>query len=111
MNDVIEIRYVYQNYSDSELNRFIKLALSDISSYSGEHYEVESTNIYPKMDIRTQSLVAKIAMIRINPDYSVYNTPNLTLRYPKTDDAEAKIQKIITYHFSGSEYNGVIELN
>lgn len=110
VGDLVLIDYPYYQYTDSELNRYIRLALSDLSTFGGTHYEIEGSEIYPKMDNRMQTLVARIALIRINPDYAEYRTPNLTIKYPKSEDTDKKIEKLIAAHFGDSDFFGYVEL-
>ena len=110
IGDAILITYTYYKYTDSELDRYLRLALSDLSSFADTHYEIEGTQIYPKMNNRMQTLVARIALLRMNPDYAEYRTPNLTIKYPKADEVDVKIQKLIATHFDGSDFFGTVEL-
>ena len=110
IGDVIIINYTYYQYTDAEMNKYIRLALSDLSTYADLHFEIEGTQIYPKMDNRTQTLIARLALIRINPDYAEYRTPNLTVKYPKSKDVDEKVEKLIAAHFANSEFFGYVEL-
>lgn len=96
-NDVIIVKYTFTKYSDSELTEYITAALVWLSiySYCEEDYEVETGDIYPTPDNKTLDLICIIASILINPSYSEYRLPNVTVRYPRTMTKENRIKKLI----------------
>ena len=97
MNDVIIIKYTYKNYSDVELNEYIRASLVFISMHSkhGNDFELETDMIYPVPTNQEQDLIALIGSILINPNYSEYRLPSVTVRYPRTMTKEKRIQETI----------------
>lgn len=100
VGDKVEIDFTYNKYSDSEITKYIIGAIAWISifSYGEDDYEVdvEDDSIHPNPDNKTEDLIAIIASILINPNYSQYSLPNLKVIYPKTMDKETRIQKIVS---------------
>ncbi len=98
VNDIIEVDYTFYKYSNTELNKYIEASLTWISIFSSQDddYELDDENIYPNPDNKTTDLIAIISSILINPEYSQYRLPNLTVIYPKNMSKEDRIQKIIS---------------
>lgn len=97
--DIIEVFYTYYKRSDTELKEFVRGALPYISIYSIESetdYELENNDeIQPTPPNKTEDLIAIISAILINPEYSEYRLPTVTVRYPRTMDREERISKLI----------------
>ena len=108
-DDEILIQYTYYKYSDTELNGYIRNALVFISVFGSceEDYELETDAIEPTPDNKTTDLIALIASILINPDWSSYKLPNVTVNYPKTMTKEAKIEELISKFYRS---NGVWDM-
>lgn len=105
VGDIITVKYTYSNFSDAELKRYLKLAVSDLSchSSSGKNFEVEANdNIYPIPSLPEQNLICKIAYLRIKPDYQKYSMPNMSVTNNKTKDIDGKIKELINDFYSGA---------
>lgn len=109
-NDIIEVDYTYYKYSDSELTEYIRASLTWLSIFntSWEDYELESNDIHPTADNQTLELIALIASILIQPNWSEYRLPNLTVRYPRTLSKEEKIEKLINRFTIGLGVNDIL---
>jgi hypothetical protein len=95
--DLITVYYSYYKYSDTELTGYIRNALGWISIYAHEEtdFELEATSIEPTPTNKEEDLIAVVAAIIIKPNWSEYRLPNITVRYPRTEDKEKKIKRII----------------
>lgn len=93
-NDVIIVYYTYNKYSNTELLEYVRASLSYMSIYSDNSldYEIDSSDIYPSLDKRTETFIAFIASILILPDYTEYRLPNITVRYNNKLTKEEKIR-------------------
>ncbi len=111
--DIIEVDYTYYKYSDEELYEYVRGALVWISTFAfhATDYELEDEEIYPTPDNRTLDLIALISAILINPDYTTYRLPNLTVVYDRRMPKDQKIQKIISRFKMGLGVNGLIEID
>lgn len=112
--DIIEVDFVFNKYSDAEIDEFLRASLVWISIFSGEgttDYELEDEDIYPTPDNKSTDLMALVASILIKPNYSRYSLPNVTVVYPKTMDKDEKIKKLIMNFNAGLGCNGIIEFD
>ena len=111
--DIIVIKYTYYKYSNSELDEYIRASLTWISilAYCKTDYEFENDDIYPTPDSRTEDLIAIIASILINPNYTEYRLPNLTVKYPQAMSKEEKIYKTISRFQIGLGIFDIIEFD
>lgn len=109
--DIIEVDYTYNKYSDDELNEYIRASLVWISSFAdGEtDYEVESDDIYPTPDTKTMDLIVLISSILIKPDYTTYRLPTMTVIYSGRLPKDVKIQKLISRFRRGLGVNDVLK--
>lgn len=107
--DIVVVKYTYYKYSDTEIAEYIKGALVWISysDYQQSDFEIESDEIFPTPDNRTEDLIALITSILIKPDWSEYELPTVTVRYPRTMDKDEKIEKLINRFKFGI---GILEL-
>jgi len=118
-SSVIEVDYIYNKYSDTEIDGYIKSALVFISVYSRSdefNFELEGesagdTEIVPTMDSHTGDLVSLVASILIKPNYSQYSLPNLKVVYPTKMTKEDRIAKLITRFNEGIGLISVIQFN
>ena len=97
-NDIVLVSYTYNKYSSDELDEYIRAALvwMSVYSYETEDYEIESNDIIsPTPDNKTTDIICLIASILINPDYSQYKLPNVTVVYPRNMSKELRIEKLI----------------
>lgn len=96
--DNIEVDYTFYKYSDTELIDYMRSALTWMSfyGYAESDYEIEDNGIYPTPDNRTTDVVAIIASVLINPDYTKYQLPNsVTILFNKRMTKFQKIDKIL----------------
>lgn len=109
--DVIIITYTYYKYSNTELDEYIKASLVWLSVFDATEndYEIENGDIFPIPDNRTLDLIVLVASIIINPNYSEYRLPNLTVRYPRKWSKEEKIERLINRYTLGGGVTDVLE--
>ena len=109
----IEVIYTYYKRSNSEIDEFVRASLVWISIFdvSENDYEIEDDDIYPEPDGRTLDLIALIASILINPDWTEYKLPNLTVKYDKRIPKEDRIERLINRFTLGSGVCDVISFN
>lgn len=110
--DIITVRYTYYKYSDTELAGFIRASLVWLSifSYASEtDYELEEDDIVPTPDNKTTDLIALISAILIQPDYTEYRLPNITVVYEGKETKEKRIEKLIMRFKRGLGVFGIIE--
>jgi len=95
--DKIKVLFNYFDFSENELKGYIQSALVRINMYSDvcKKYEVTNNSIFPTPNDDAENLIAFVAGIIINPNYSEYRLPNHVVRYPKTVDKEEKIKRLI----------------
>lgn len=95
--DSLEIDYsYYKKYSDTELQGFIKAAISYLSIERYSTFTVKSDNvIYPTPTESEENLIAIIATILIKGDVTGYRTPELTISFERGDSKEKKIKKMV----------------
>jgi hypothetical protein len=95
--DSLEIDYsYYKKYSDTELQGFIKAAISYLSLERDITFTVKSDNvIYPTPTESEENLIAIIATILIKGDVTGYRTPELTISFERGDSKEKKIKKMV----------------
>lgn len=105
VNDIVIIYYIYNKYSTTELLAYIKNSLAYLSVnqyYPTFELNTDEDELYPIPSIKEQNLISVIASILIKPEHSEYRTASVTIRYPKTDDRDTKIKKLInTFKRSG----------
>jgi hypothetical protein len=95
--DSLEVTYsYYSKYSDTELQGFIKAAISYLSVEKYGTFTVKSDNvIFPTPTEGEENLIAVIASILIKGDVISYRTPELSISFEKSDSKEKKIKKYI----------------
>jgi len=104
--DTIEIQYNYTaNYSDAEIESYIRAASVHISTNNYQTWEVDSAdNFYPDLLDTEKNLIALIASILMKPDNISYRLPDLTINVPKslpTRDLISKAIRIFKHNTSG----------
>jgi len=117
-NSAVIIYYTYYDYSDSELNGYIIRALGQLSinkyRKNGEFFRVDDldnpTEIYPTPDEGEENLIAFIIGIFIRPSFSEYRVPLVSLRFPKTEDMDTKIRKVIERFRGSSGFTTALDL-
>lgn len=116
VGDEIEIfETYYEKYSDNELNDYIKAALVYCNLYGETIFELEDlgSNTYAIEPTPTQKegdLIALIAATLINPEYSKYEMDTVKITFPRTQDKETKIRKLITAVSDFTGWTGNIKL-
>jgi len=102
--DEVEVNYSYYNKnSDTVLAEYVRAALVYISIYSEcQDYELETDgdgdyNFEPTPSNKQLDMIALVAGILINPNWSEYKLPNITIKYPRTQTKETKIRKLIMH--------------
>jgi hypothetical protein len=95
--DSLEVVYsYYKKYSDTELQGFIKAAITYISVEKYGTFAAKSDNvIFPTPTEAEENLLALISAILIKGDIVSYRTPELTMTFEKGDSKEKKIKKYI----------------
>ena len=86
-----------------------------LSLYSTEgesDYELEDDDeIHPTPSNKTTDLIAIISAILINPEYSEYKLPTITIKYPRTMIKEDRIEKVINRFRYSLGVSDVLEWN
>jgi len=113
--DVVQVNFSYYSYSDTEIIGYIRGALVYLSVQSSDDstdYEIEDDeDIYPTPSNKDEDVISLIASILIKPDYVVYKTSTLEVRYPRNMDKDTKIEKLITKYNWGLGNFGIIYLD
>lgn len=98
----IEINYTYYaKYSETEIREYIRASLVWISLFGEcKDFELEEDgegdyNFEPTPTSKQLDLIALITSILIKPDWNEYKLPNLTVKFPRTQDRDTKIRKLI----------------
>lgn len=99
LDDVIEVNYTYySNYSDTEIQAYIKSALVHLSVNNVKTFKVNSTSIYPEVLDEEANLIALIASILINPQNISYRMPDIAVSVPKDLPTLDKVKKVIAMY-------------
>lgn len=87
----------YSNFSDTQIKAAIESALSyiAINDLKDFYYNTSDDEITPFLSKSEEYLVAIIASIILNPNYSVYKTSTIEIRYPGNKSKEDKITDVI----------------
>jgi len=95
--DSLEVDYSYFcKYSDTELQGFIKAAISYLSIERYGTFAVKSDNIiFPTPTEAEENLISIVSSILIKGDVIGYRTPELTISFERGDSKEKKIKKIV----------------
>jgi hypothetical protein len=110
LGDKIEVDFTFNQFSDTELDEYIRAALVWLSiyDYTEGDFEIESNGIFPTLSNKEEDMVAIIASILIRPDYTSYRLPNVSVMYPEHSTKEERIKDLINYFKHGSGAVGVI---
>lgn len=95
-SDVIEIIYTYYpNYSNNELDGFIRASMSYLSVHHYKTFEINDDDINPEPVESEENIMAVVASIIIRPDNKSYRLPDMTVTVPiaamPTDDMIRKV--------------------
>ena len=97
--DIIEVDYLYNKYSETEILDYILSALVYISVYSDESmdWELDVVNNYisPTPENREEDLICLVASILVKPEYSQYKTSTVTVNYAGRLSRDQKIEKLV----------------
>ena len=115
--DEIEFTFAYYaKYSETEIANWIRAALVYVSLFDEcKDFELEddgadSYYFEPTPDNKELDMIALVTSILLNPDWSEYKLPNVTIKYPRTQDRDTKIRKLITRVQSRTGWSGLIAL-
>ena len=109
----IEVDYIFNEYSDSNIKKFITASLVWLSIFGScaQDYEFEDDDIYPSPDNKTCDLIAIISSILIKPDYHEYRLKDsLVVKCPQKIPKEDKIEQLIEKFNTGVGAVGLIEI-
>jgi hypothetical protein len=95
--DSLEVDYsYYQKYSDTELQGFIRAAISYLVVEKYGCFAIKPPDIiFPTPNESEENLIAVIASILIKGDVVSYRTPEITINFEKSDSKEKKIHKFV----------------
>ncbi len=113
VDDLIEVRYTFTKYSDSELTEYIRASLSwaNVFEVGDDDFEIDepSDDIFPSLSKTESNLIALVASILICPDYTSYKLPNLSVSYPVQMPKDERIVKLITRFRHGIGTSDVVQ--
>jgi len=97
VGDSLEVDYsYYQKYSDTEIEGFIRSAISYLVIERYRCFAVMPPDmIFPTPTSDEENLIAVVASILIKGDMTSYRTPELTINFERGDSKEKKIKKFI----------------
>jgi len=97
--DTVEVDYsYYPNYSDTELENYVKNALVylSISNYYTFTVDTDDDEIYPDPTEKEKNLLAMVAAIIIEPDNKNYRLPDISISVPSSSlPTDEKIRRTI----------------
>jgi len=95
--DSLEVDYsYYQKYSDTELQGFIRSAISYLVIEKYRCFAIMPPDmIFPTPTSDEENLIAVVASILIKGDVIGYRTPELTISFERGDSKEKKIKKFV----------------
>jgi len=87
----------YSNFSDTQIKAAIESALSYISinNLKDFYYNTTDVEITPYPSKQEEYLIALIASIILKPNYTLYKTSTVEIRYPGNKSKEDKIKDTI----------------
>ena len=110
--DSIEINYVFNEYSNLNLQEYLRASLCWLSIFGNCSQDFEFENdIHPSPENKTCDLIAIIASIIINPDCHEYKLGDIVVKCPVKKPKEEKIEDLIDKFNIGIGAVGVIEIN
>jgi len=97
VGDSLEVAYsYYEKYSDTELQGFIRSAISYLVVEKYRCFAVMPPDmIFPTPTESEEHLIAVVAAILIKGDVISYRTPELTINFERGDSKEKKIKKFV----------------
>ncbi len=112
VGDSLEVAYsYYEKYSDTELQGFIRAAISYLVVEKYKCFAVKPPDIiFPTPSESEEHLIAVIAAILIKGDVISYRTPELTISFERGDSKEKKIKKFVRQYQKAYGYLTFISL-
>lgn len=106
VGDTIEVQYsYYPNYSDTEIESYIRAAGVHLSVNNYYTFEIDSSdNFYPDITDRERNLISLVTSILIKPDNKTIRLPDMTINVPNslpTRDLISKAIRIFKQNTSG----------
>jgi hypothetical protein len=106
IGDTVEIQYTYySNYSDTEIESYIRAAAIFLSVNNYYTFEVDTAdNFYPAISDKERNLIAFVASILIKPDNQTIRLPDITITVPNnlpTRDIVSKAVRIFKSNTTG----------
>jgi len=110
VGDSLVVTYsYYSKYSDTELRGRIRAAAVYIATEEYRTFTVKDTEeIFPTPTEKEESLFALVSGILINPNYSSYKTPDLSITFPNNKSKEQKIKEVVNKYKKAYGYFGYI---
>lgn len=94
--DNIEIKYThYPNFSDTEIESYIRAALIHISINNYKNFIEESDYIFPEPDDREKNLISIVTGLLIEPDNKTIRMPDFSMGSSKDLPTHDKVSKYI----------------
>jgi hypothetical protein len=109
--DPVEVRYTaYKNYSDSELEHYIRSAVVYLSTLNYYSFELAADDtIYPEPESNEENLIALIASILAEPDNVSFSVSGFSVRNPESLPTRDLISKVVAGFKSGG-FHGVLDV-
>lgn len=106
-SDTIEVQYTYYpNYSNTEIESYIKGAIVHLSINNYYTYEIDTTGyVYPEITLREKNLLAFVTATLIEPGNQSYRLPDMTISNPKSLPTRDLISKSISIFKHNSHGN------
>ncbi len=84
VDDTVEIQYTfYNNYSNTEIEAYIRSAVVHISINGYANFKIETEEFYPTPEENEKNLIAMIAGILIEPNNISYRLPDMSINVSK----------------------------
>lgn len=95
--DTVEIQYTYYpNYSDTEIENYIKGAIIHLSVNNYYTFEIDTDgDMYPDISEREKNLISFVTATLIEPENQSYRLPDITITNPKSLPTRDLISKSI----------------
>ena len=116
VGDEIEVFFTYyEKYSDTELTEYIRAALVYCNIYGDTNFDLDDLGgsayaIEPTPSQREEDLISLITATLILPEYSSYKLDTISVTFPRQQDKETKIRKLVAAVTDYSGWTGNIKL-
>ena len=96
--DTVEIQYTYySNYSDTEIENYIRGAIVHLSINNYYTYEIDTVGyVFPEISDREKNLVSFVTATLMEPGNQSYRLPDITITNPKSLPTRDLISKSIS---------------